>query len=138
MTPAYVLSVIQDTSSRIDNVRDPDDFTSVILRLEYLNRAIVNSGEFLDSVVSSIRQVLGILKDVMSHNQRTASETEVRRGRGIPAFDIREEQLLFLVDNGFKVSQISQLLGVSVRTVERRLSAFGIRMSGKEWGCCCQ
>ena len=71
-----VCFVIQDTISRIDNVRDPDDVTSVILRLEYLNRAIiiVNSGEYPNSVVLSIGQVLGILKDVIGHNQHTAAK----------------------------------------------------------------
>ena len=133
ITPAFVQSVIQDTISRIDHFRIPDDITSVILRLEYLNEALVNSGQFTDRAVSAISEVLSILRNVANNNLPETRELEVRFGRrGRPPFDIKEEQLVFLVENGFKVPQISQLLGVSIRTVERRLSAFGIKMLGKK------
>ena len=45
---------------------------------------------------------------------------------GRPQFVISSEQLQYLVDNYFTVPQISQLLGGSSRTVERRLSDYGI------------
>lgn len=133
ITPAFVQSVIQDTISRIDHFRVPDDITSVILRLEYLNEALVNSDQFTDRAVSAIGEVLSILRDVANNNQPETQELEVRSlRRGRSPFDIKEGQLAFLVENGFKVPQISQLLGVSIRTVERRLSAFGIKMSGRK------
>ena len=50
---------------------------------------------------------------------------------GKPSFDVKEEQLSFLVENDFKVPEISLMLGVSTRTVERRLSSFEISISGK-------
>lgn len=133
ITPAFVQSVIQDTISRIDHFRVPDDITSVILRLEYLNEALVNSDQFTDRAVSAIGEVLSILRDVANNNQPETQELEVRSlRRGRSPFDIKEGQLAFLVENGFKVPEISQLLGVSIRTVERRLSAFGIKMSGRK------
>ncbi|KAK2549131.1 hypothetical protein P5673_030505 [Acropora cervicornis] len=132
ITPAFVQSLIQDTISRIDLFRVPDDITSVILRLEYLNEALVNSDQFTDRAVSTIGEVLSILRDVANNNQPNTRELEVRSlRRGRSPFDRKEEQLAFLVENGFKVPQISQLLGASIRTVERGLSAFGIKMSGK-------
>ena len=133
ITPAFVQSVIQDTISRIDHFRVPDDITGVILRSEYLNEALVNSGQFTDRDVSAISEILSILRDVANNNQPETRELEVRFGRrGRPSFDIREDQLVFLLESGFKVPQISQLLGVSIRTVERRLSAFGIKMLGEK------
>ena len=60
-----------------------------------------------------------------------STNKESCRRRGRPSFDIKEEQLSFLVENDFKVPEISAMLGVSTRTVERRLSSFGIRISGK-------
>ena len=51
-----------------------------------------------------------------------------RRGR--PAFEISREQLSYFVEQGFKVKDISPMLGVSVRTVERRMSFFGLSISG--------
>ena len=48
--------------------------------------------------------------------------------RGRPPFDVSEDQLVFLVDGGFTVPKISELLGISKRTVER-MSNFGITIS---------
>ena len=42
--------------------------------------------------------------------------------RGRPKYILPQEQLEFLVERRFSVSQISKLLGVSPPTVERRLS----------------
>lgn len=54
-----------------------------------------------------------------------------RGTRGRPSYEISEEQLHFLLQQGFKVCDISKILGVSVRTVERRMSTFGLSVSGK-------
>ena len=45
---------------------------------------------------------------------------------GRPAFVISETQLAFLVENRFSVPQIADMIGVSVRTVHRRMSDFGL------------
>lgn len=50
--------------------------------------------------------------------------------RGRPSYEITEEQLLFLLEQGFQVGDISNILGVSARTVERRMSQFGLSVSG--------
>ena len=42
-----------------------------------------------------------------------------RRGR--PAFELKEEELSFLVDEGFKIPTIARLFMVSTRTIERRM-----------------
>lgn len=43
---------------------------------------------------------------------------------GRPSLIIEEERLRFFVDSGFKVADMAMLLGVSKRTVERRLSFY--------------
>ncbi|CAH3122845.1 unnamed protein product, partial [Porites lobata] len=53
-----------------------------------------------------------------------------RGQRGRPSYEISEEQLHFLLEQGFKVCDISKILGVSARTVERRMSTFGLSVSG--------
>lgn len=50
--------------------------------------------------------------------------------RGRPSYEITEEQLLFLFEQGFQVGDISNILGVNARTVERRMSQFGLSVSG--------
>ncbi|KAK3737739.1 hypothetical protein QZH41_018283 [Actinostola sp. cb2023] len=135
MMTDYVLSVIHDTKERIDQIHDSGDISSLVLRLEYLNRTIVNRGELPDSIVSTIGQVIALLSDLDRRlstdrgTERNVAERVLTGGRGRPSFLIKEEQLSFLIDTGFTVPQMSQMLGVSTRTVERRMSAFGISIS---------
>lgn len=128
----YILSVIESAISRIDGGTNTDDISSLILRLEYLNRVIVGEG-LPDPIVSSLGQVLVILKqrELECDWEINSANTDAGRRRGRPSFDIKEEQLSFLVENDFKVPEIGAMLGVSTRTVERRLSSFGISISGK-------
>ena len=54
------------------------------------------------------------------------------KGRPIARFDISFEQhaYTFLIDNGFKVTDIASLLCVSCKTVYRRLKEYGISVRG--------
>ena len=47
-------------------------------------------------------------------------------GRGRPKFDVSRDQIEFLLERGFSVPDVAQILGISVRTTERRLHEFGI------------
>ena len=58
---------------------------------------------------------------------RASIDTTGQRGR--PSFEIGEEQLSYLLEQGFNVRDIESILGVSVRTVERRMSSFGLTVS---------
>ena len=51
--------------------------------------------------------------------------------RGRPSFQIPKEQLSFLLEQGFKVQEVSSILGVGNRTIERRMAAFGLCVSGE-------
>ncbi|CAL8275343.1 unnamed protein product [Arctogadus glacialis] len=51
-------------------------------------------------------------------------------GRGPPQFKISQEQLCFLRTCGFTGKQMAQILGVSVRTLSRRLRQFNLRRAG--------
>ena len=52
-------------------------------------------------------------------------------GRGRPSFEIKEEQLSFLIDQGFQVPVIAKLFRVSPRTIERRTANYGLSISGR-------
>ena len=45
---------------------------------------------------------------------------------GRPRFEITEEQLCFLLESHFTVPQMAEMIGVSTRTIERRLSEYGL------------
>ena len=53
MAAAFALSVVQDSIQRLDSCQQQDDYSSLVLRLEYLNRTIVNSGELPGAARSS-------------------------------------------------------------------------------------
>ena len=45
---------------------------------------------------------------------------------GRPSFEIPPSQLQYLIENRFSVPQITQLMGVSVSTIRRRMSEFNL------------
>lgn len=47
-------------------------------------------------------------------------------GRGRPPYEIRKEDLEYMLELGFKFSQIAIILGVSERTLRRRREVFGL------------
>ena len=49
---------------------------------------------------------------------------------GRPTFDVQREQLVYLLEQGFTVLDISKIVGVNQRTVERRMTTFGLSVSG--------
>ena len=48
---------------------------------------------------------------------------------GRPRFNIPRSQLVYLVENRFTVPQIASIIGVSVRTIFRRMEEYGISIS---------
>ena len=62
MTVQYILSVVESAIASIDRVKDTDDISSLVLRLDYLNRVIVGEG-LPDPIVSSLGEVLSILRE---------------------------------------------------------------------------
>ena len=50
----FVLSVVEETIRQLDtNYQQEDDYSNILLRLEYLNRTIINNGELPDSIRQS-------------------------------------------------------------------------------------
>ena len=114
------------------------DFQRLLLKLDYLQRLLINL-DVDDSVVERVQQASNILfnLDQANNGNPECSETVPvvncgRRGR--PSFDIKEDQLSFLVEKGFKVADISKVIGVSQRTIERRMAMFGLSIAGTQ--CC--
>ena len=78
-----------------------------------------------DEIVNTMR---GFYESVASDGYAAAIFCIGTRGR--PSYEIPREQLSSLLDQGFKVSQVSVMVGVGLRTVERRMTAFGLSVSG--------
>ena len=50
--------------------------------------------------------------------------------RGRPAFNIPEDTLIYFLENHFNIRQMSEILGVSKRTVSNKLNMYGLSIRG--------
>lgn len=132
----YVSAVVMDISSAIDRFigsGDPSiDFQPIVFKLDFLQRITVSLD--VDDVVTELVGIAySMLVDMDQRNHvNCAYQAPLKSSgkRGRPSFEITEEQLLFLLEQGFQVCDISNILGMSARTVERRISKFGLSVSG--------
>ena len=60
MAAAFALAVVQETLERLDSYQD-SDYSGILLRLEYLNRIIINCVDLLDSVLAGIGSTIACL-----------------------------------------------------------------------------
>ena len=119
---------------RIDSLNDPDCVEGISLRLDVLKRYFVNIGidDITLQLVDRAYQVIHQCEQRFKASIRSTGPAKVYTGkRGKPAFDINEEQLNFLLEQGFKVGEMSHMLGVGKRTLERRMHSFGLSVTGK-------
>jgi len=143
-TPAnfyrFAYSVVEQTIARLESLNEVSEMDGLIMRLEYLNRSLAN----LDSPdTDEIMLLIGEAISCMSRDRSLSLEFDSvnfphrvstqRRGR--PSFEIKQEQLSFLLEEGFKVPTIAQLFCVSTRTIERKMAAYGLSVSGMKFYC---
>lgn len=80
----------------------------------------------MGDVLQSIQKVLYLLESrhQPTHGFRPARLRSGDRGR--PSWDISCEQLQYLLEFNFTVSEIARLFGVSYRTIRRRMTDYGL------------
>ncbi|CAB4041643.1 Nuclear pore complex Nup107, partial [Paramuricea clavata] len=124
----YLVTAINDVLTTLNRYVDLDssstDLQPVISRLDYLQRLVVNLA--IDDFLA-YRTLVEIDNNETISGYRASIDTTGQRGR--PSFEIGEEQLSYLLEQGFNVRDIGSILGVSVHTVERRMSSFGLTVS---------
>ena len=132
-----VVRAINDLVVRIERLNDPSEIGSVVLRLDYITRMLVNL-DVADDIVNKMsclhETVLAIEADSSSpvgQGYRTQLNRAGRRGWS--SFDKKRELLSCLSEQGLKVKECSDLFGVGQRTVERRMSSFGPSVSGERF-----
>ena len=129
------LTIIEDLIPRLNSLSDPDYVEGMALRCEVLKRHFVNIGiddttvQLIDSVCRSLNQ-FGRRSGAPNN---LAFPAQVHTGcRGKPSYNIDEEQLNFLLEQGFKVREVSEMMGVSERTIQRRMRSLGISVAGND------
>ncbi|CAB4003199.1 uncharacterized protein LOC110052565 [Paramuricea clavata] len=132
LTHVKIAWVIRDIAEGVNN----ENVDLMKLRLDYVNRMSVTLG-LPEEVINAFSLVYQQL-DRMSERMVESRDVDVQyhpyvicSGRGRPRISISQEQLSFLVDQGFTVKEMSSILGVGQRTVERRLAAFDLSIKAK-------
>ena len=130
--------IIQQTIEMLDNSETTSfEIDGISLRIDYLTRTLVN----LDSNRTPTYEIVQLLGETSRHLCEVDSRStvcaiqyapKIYSGEcGRPAFEIKEEQLSFLIDQGFQVPVIAQLFKVSTRTIERRMTKYDLTISGR-------
>ncbi|KAJ7351150.1 hypothetical protein OS493_036353 [Desmophyllum pertusum] len=128
---SYLLVAVNDVLTVLDRFENTNngerDLQLLLSKLDYLQRIAVNldMDDFLSEMFGRAHSLMLEIEraNQQSIGYRACAQGDERRGR--PSFHITEEQLSFFIEQGFKVKDISSMLNVSVRTVERRMAAFG-------------
>ena len=116
--------------------QDDVSYDYILFRLDWVINLLVrlNSDEqniertVFQRVINLLRQV----RDILSQENSISATYHVNKiftgMHGRPTFDIQREHLGFLVEQGFTSRAIANILGVSLRTIERRQHEYGIRL----------
>ena len=108
---------------------DPNTVDALHFRLDWLLGLIARLvhlygiDEELVNLIRGARDCLIESRDIFGVSSPATAFTGQR---GCPRYSIPRDQLDFLIGRCFSVVDIATLLGVSVRTVERRLFEFGL------------
>ena len=89
------------------------------------------SSETLEAVGvgRSLLEELNRLQTAEVHFGYTAPLTPSGNHRGRPRLDIEQEQLEYLLNLGFNCPKIAEVMGVSLSTIRRRMSEFGLSVT---------
>ena len=129
LTTSDVSSAIREIAATIERLDNPNDVELLKLRLDYVSRMLVTI-DVPEEIVNTMSSVYENLERVADYTTQYRARSTSSTGRGRPKTDISREQLEFLVDQGFTAGEMSEVLGVGKRTVQRRLAAFDLSISG--------
>uniref|UniRef100_A0AAZ1XAE5 Integrase core domain-containing protein n=1 Tax=Oreochromis aureus TaxID=47969 RepID=A0AAZ1XAE5_OREAU len=105
---------------------DVDYLQFVIDHEMVLLRSLSDQVEIPQSIINALIELSTVLsmEDV---NEQTPSQMSVSEGKlGRPNYNVSPVQLQILTEMFLSITQIAKLLGISVRTVKRRLHEYGI------------
>ena len=112
----------------------PSSLDALIFHVNQLYRLLIAYCDD-DQKLEEVGRSLALLTE-LEHSMEEAGHTGYaanlipgQNGRGRPKFDISEEQLQHLLQLQFTCPKIAYLLGVSLSTVRRRMTEYGLSVS---------
>ena len=103
-------------------------FPTIVFKLDFLERIAISLDvdELVTKLIGHAYRMLVEIDQRNHVNYAYQAPLNSRGKRGRPLYEISKEQLHVLLQQGFKVCDISKILWASVRTVKRRMSTFGL------------
>ena len=122
LTDAVVRYILTDYSRLSEDIEMiVDVLTSVKQVLQCLN--ILVTVEDNQSANDLYLAVQDLCETIIGDKEK---RFPITRSRGRPTKDIMQEQLSFLFDQGFKITDISLMFDCSRKTIERRIKDYGL------------
>ena len=110
-----------------DNTLDPIVLESIIDHLKQLYRHLLVIPQIDDNLLSYVSLTIATMEEKSENVNRETSGRVVpllSGNVGRPRFDIAQDQIEYLLDLSFTCPDIARLLGVSLRTIRRRMGSF--------------
>ena len=113
--------------------REPDKLNALVFHVDRLYRILLAVNSCSSDVVEAVGRSLRLLEDLNKAQTEKACgytpQVLQKDGRGRPKLDIKPEQLEHLLHLGFNCPKIADVLGVSLSTIRRRMSEFGLSVT---------
>ena len=129
-TIVRILEELSTVNERSLHLLDSQRVQLELLFRELVAVDVLESSGAVSIAVGLVREALSIIQDLTQ--RRTCSDDHYQalvtyQGTpGRPSFFIPREQLAYLLENRFTCPQIADVLGVSLRTVRRRMAEYGL------------
>ena len=123
----HAYNTVNQTITTLENLIDPLEINGLVLRLDYLFRTLDNldnhsqMDEIINLLGEACNQLTSEAQDVQQQAVEFAPQVFTQR-RGRPAFEIKEEQLSFLLEAGFMIPTMGMVPNVNMKTLHKNES----------------
>ena len=119
---------------RYEEGREPEQLDCLIFHVERLHRLLLSLHVTTDDIIEAVAVSLSLLEELNSSTSGACSHGYAvpvlhENSRGRPRFDIKPEQLEYLLTLGLKCPKIAEVLGVSLSTIRRRMTEYGFSVT---------
>ena len=125
MTTYYMLTIQWIKQSRLENLIDPLEIDGLVLILIFRTLDNLDNHSQTDEIINLLgeacNQLTSEAQDVQQQAVEFAPQVFTQR-RGRPAFEIKEEQLSFLLEAGFMIPTMGMIPNVNMKTLHKNES----------------
>ena len=114
--------------------REPEQLDCLIFHVEKLHHLLLSLHVTTEDIIEAVAVSLSLLEELNSSTSGACSHGYAvpvlhENSRGRPRFDIKPEQLEYLLTLGLKCPKIAEVLGVSLSTIRRRMTEYGFSVT---------